>query len=145
MIGVVLVTHGELGAALLDASAWITGAALKGVVAVPIDGPHDPRAQAEQIARAVHGFEGGAVILTDLFGGTPQNLALTLLSEGSVDVVSGVNLPMLLAIPGGRDKSADAHALALHLQSRGRGGMVVAGETLKRHAEASKELPAVSP
>jgi PTS system mannose-specific IIA component len=144
MIGVVLVTHGSVGKSLLEAAAWIAGSALEHVVNVPMNPDHSPDDQAKRISDAVAGFEDGAVILTDLFGGTPQNLALTLLDEGRVDVVSGVNLPMLLGITAARAQSHDVHELAVMLHRRGQNAMVVAGDTLRRHAEASRELPAVS-
>ena len=144
MIGVVLVTHGNVGESLLDAAAWIAGESLEYVVNVPMNPEHSPDDQVGQIAQAVRSFKEGAVILTDLFGGTPQNLALTLLDEGRVDVVSGVNLPMVLGISAGRAQSKDAHELALMLQRRAQNAIVVAGDTLRRHAEASRELPAVN-
>ncbi|MDE0881092.1 MAG: hypothetical protein OSB21_00705 [Myxococcota bacterium] len=144
MIGVVLVTHGGLGASLLEAAAWIVGAPLDGVVSVAMDRLDNADAQAKDIANAVSRFADGAVILTDVFGGTPQNLALTLLAEGRVDVVSGVNLPMVLAVLAAREVCSDVHEFALALHRRAQASMVVAGETLRRHAEASKELPAVS-
>ena len=144
MIGVVLVTHGNVGESLLDAAAWIAGEPLESVVNVAMNSEHSPDDQAGQIAQAVRSFGEGAVILTDLFGGTPQNLALTLLDDGRVDVVSGVNLPMLLGISAARAQSSDVHELALMLQRRAQHAIVVAGETLRRHAEASRELPAVS-
>lgn len=143
MIGVVLVTHGDVGQSLLDAAAWIAGESLEHVVNVPMNPEHSPDDQASQIAQAVRSFREGAVILTDLFGGTPQNLALTLLDDGRVDVVSGINLPMLLGISAARAQSNDVHELALMLQRRAQNAIVVAGETLRRHAEASRELPAV--
>ncbi len=144
MIGVVLVAHGDLGSALVETAAWISGQALEGVVSVPLSADENPEHQAKKIADAVRRFQDGAVILTDLFGGTPQNLALTLLAEGRVDVVSGVNLPMVLAIPSARDQSGDVHDMAMILHRRAQNAMVVAGDTLRRHAEASRELPAVS-
>ena len=143
MIGVVLVTHGGLGTALLEVATWISGEDLTGVVTVSVHPEDGPDLQAARIEQAVRRFDEGAVILTDLFGGTPQNLALSLLAEGRVDVVSGVNLPMLLALPSARARCHDVHSLALTLLERAQGAMVAAGETLKRHAEASRELPAV--
>ena len=145
MIGVVLVTHGTIGESLLNAAAWIAGEPLEYVVNVAMNPESSPDDQAGKIAQAVRSFEEGAVILTDLFGGTPQNLALTLLDDGRVDVVSGVNLPMLLGISAARAQSSDVHELALMLQRRAQNAIVVAGETLRRHAEASRELPAVNP
>ena len=84
------------------------------------------------------------MILTDLFGGTPQNLALTLLEQGRVDVISGVSLPMLLGAVALQNEGHDVHACAVKLRDKARNAIVVAGDTLRRHAEASRELPAVT-
>ena len=143
MIGAVLVTHGGLGDALLEVAALIAGSPVEGITSVSL-GPSDSAdRQAEQIRAAVGSFEEGCVILTDLFGGTPQNLALTLLEEDRVDVVSGVNLPMLLGLVAARRQHDDVHAIANRLHSVARSSMVVASDTLRRQAEMSRELPAV--
>ena len=144
MIGIVLVTHGTLGESLLESAAWVIGSPVEGVVNVPMDPDASPDDQARRIAAAAHRFEGGALILTDLFGGTPQNLALTLLEQGRVDVISGVSLPMLLGAVALQNEGHDVHTCAVKLRDKARNAIVVAGDTLRRHAEASRELPAVT-
>lgn len=72
----------------------------------------------------------GAIIMTDLFGGTPSNMSLSFLKEGCVEVVTGTNLPMLIEFCSRREQMAVAE-LAAKLQSSGREGIIVAGEFLK--------------
>ena len=74
------------------------------------------------------------IILTDMFGGTPSNISLSLLQEGKVDVLTGVNLPMLLRILGMREQ--DLAQLALEAKNAGIQGIVVAGEVLSRKVES---------
>ena len=143
MIGAVLVTHGGLGDALLEVAAMIAGSPVEGITSVSLDPNDSADRQAEQIREAVAEYDDGCVILTDLFGGTPQNLALTLLEENRVDVVSGVNLPMLLGLVSARRQYSDVHSIAGRLHSVARTSMVVASDTLRRQAEMSRELPAV--
>ena len=76
----------------------------------------------------------GVIILTDMFGGTPSNISLSLLQEGKVDVLTGVNLPMLLRILGMREQ--DLAQLALEAKNAGIQGIVVAGEVLSRKVES---------
>jgi mannose PTS system EIIA component len=146
MVGVVLVTHGSLGASLKETAEWVLGCALDGFEVVGLDPSISPDRQMTLIEAAVRRVgSSGAVILTDLFGGTPQNLALTLLVDGRVDVVSGVNLPMLLALPSDRAATMNPGELAAVLARKGSGAIVVASETLRRHRDASKEMPALQP
>jgi PTS system mannose-specific IIA component len=80
---------------------------------------------------AVSSFQAdGAIIMTDLFGGTPSNMAMSFLKEGSVEVVTGVNLPMLIDFCSRRERMTVAE-LAVSLQRSGRDGIMVAGEFLK--------------
>lgn len=72
----------------------------------------------------------GAIIMTDLFGGTPSNMAMSFLKEGSVEVVTGANLPMLMEFCSRRDRM-DVAKLASEMQRCGREGIIVAGEFLK--------------
>jgi PTS system mannose-specific IIA component len=146
MIGVVLVTHGTLGQSLRETAEWVLGAALDRFEVVGLDEKLSPDQQMRMIEAAVRSVgSDGVVILTDLFGGTPQNLALTLLADGRVDVVSGVNLPMLLALPADRAVRVNPGELASNLARKGSSAIVVASETLRRHRDASKEMPALQP
>jgi PTS system mannose-specific IIA component len=106
MIGIVVVTHGQLARELVAAAEMITGEDIPNATSVSI-GWHDSPDDAQRaIVTAVERVSGGqgAVILTDMFGGTPSNLALSLLREGQVEVVTGVNLPMLIRLVSIREE-----------------------------------------
>jgi mannose PTS system EIIA component len=131
MIGVVLVSHARFGEELLRSAQMIIGpqencSALSIDVSTPMDGMLD------EIRKAVAKTEmgQGVVILTDMFGGTPSNLSLSLLGTGKVEVVTGMNLPMLLKILGAR--TLPLPKLAAEAKAAGRNGILVAGEVLRR-------------
>jgi len=131
MIGVVVVTHGQLATELLNAAETIVGD-LPQFAAVSI-GWHDDVEQARaEIAEAIGRVAGehGAIVLTDMFGGTPSNLAITLIEDGRVEVVTGVNLPMLLKLAGARE-SGDVRAIARRVREDGRGAIWVASDLLR--------------
>ncbi|HIJ87243.1 MAG TPA: PTS sugar transporter subunit IIA [Desulfuromonadales bacterium] len=130
MIGLVLVTHAGLASALKASAEMIVGT-IEVCAAVEVA----PDEQADDImARVVTAVEtvqaDGAIIMTDLFGGTPSNMALSFLKEGSVEVVTGANLPMLIQFCSRREQMSVAE-LAADLQRSGRDGIIVAGEFLK--------------
>ncbi len=105
MIGIVLVTHGAVGDALRDAMEHVVGAQTQ-VASVAI-GPDDDmdEMRATILARVDDADTGdGVVLLTDMFGGTPSNLCLSVMGRGGVEVISGVNLPMLVKIVKARDR-----------------------------------------
>lgn len=130
-IGLLLVTHANLAQALLCSAEMIVGP-MTGCAQVEVapDEPADDIMQRVVAAVQQVNGESGAIILTDLFGGTPSNMAMSFLNENSVEVVTGVNLPMLLEFYSRRDKLA-VGALAAELQRCGREGIIVAGELLK--------------
>src|SRR3954462_4461891 len=98
MIGVVVVTHGQLETELLNAAETIVGE-LPRFAAVSIGWHEDTEDARSDIADAITRVDGnaGVLILTDMFGGTPSNLAMTFLDNG-VEVITGVNLPMLIKL-----------------------------------------------
>ena len=107
MIGLVLVTHGRLAEELKNALEHVVGSQ-RNVDAISI-GPDDDMEQrradiVDAIGRADEGQ--GVVILTDMFGGTPSNLAISVMKAGSVEVIAGVNLPMLVKLSSVRDALA---------------------------------------
>ncbi len=113
MIGMVLVTHGKLAEEFLVAMEHVVGKQ-KDVAAICI-GPHDDMEQRRQdIATAINDVDGGdgVIVLTDLFGGTPSNLAISLLEAGRVEVIAGVNLPMLIRLEGARKTMTVAEAVS---------------------------------
>ena len=104
MIGVLITTHGNLGSELIKAAELIRGA-LKGIVHVSVDQTKGVEYLKKEISTAIKKLDqgSGVLILTDLFGGTPSNLSLSFLKEGKVEVITGVNLPMLLKLPDIRE------------------------------------------
>lgn len=99
MIGLVLVTHGRLAAEFIHAVEHVVGKQdqIEGVCIGPEDKMEMRRSDIEAAAKRVNSGTG-VIILTDMFGGTPSNLAISLLDEGSVEVVAGLNLPMLVKL-----------------------------------------------
>ena len=104
MIGVLITTHGNLGSELIRAAELIRGS-LKGIVHVSIDQTKGVEDLKKEISMALKKLDQGkgVLILTDLFGGTPSNISLSFLKEGKVEVITGVNLPMLLKLPDIRE------------------------------------------
>ena len=99
MIGVVVVTHGQLAAELVSAAETIVGD-LPQMKAVSIGSHEDVQDARQEIAAAIAAVASpeGVIIATDMFGGTPANLGITFLETGRVEVVTGVNLPMLIKL-----------------------------------------------
>lgn len=113
MIGLVLVAHGRLAHELLAALEHVVGPQ-DGAVAIGIDPADDIEARRAEIIAAVAGVDSGqgVVILTDMFGGTPSNLAISVLGRGSVEVIAGVNLPMLVKLAAVRRTASVTEAVA---------------------------------
>ena len=99
MIGVLITTHGNLGDELIKAAELIKGP-LTGVLHVSIDQTKSAEDLKKEIGNAIKKLDKGkgVLILTDLFGGTPSNISLSFMKEGKVEVVTGVNLPMMLKL-----------------------------------------------
>jgi PTS system mannose-specific IIA component len=133
MIGVLLVTHKDLADALLAAYDVIFGRQ-EGMVAVSLDptAPPDVLRQTLQRALAQVNNGDGVVILTDMLGGTPSNLSLSYLQEGKVEVVTGVNLPMLMQLSSLRRQGGNVASVARALKESGQEGITVASEVLRR-------------
>ncbi len=130
MIGLILVTHGLLADQFLHAMEHVVGPQ-QSVVTVCI-GPNDDMEQRRQeIADAIPEVDNGAgvVILTDLFGGTPSNLAISLLDTGKVEVIAGINLPMLIRLAGARKSMSVVEAVEAAREA-GRNYITVASELL---------------
>lgn len=135
-VGVVVVTHTDYGQRLIAAAEMILGAQDK-CVSVSVDISSDMDSTLEELKVAVDSVESGAgvLILTDMFGGTPTNLSLSLLGTGKLEVITGVNLPMLLKVLGMRSMSLAK--LAVEAKSAGVQGIVVAGEVLRKKVAGS--------
>jgi PTS system mannose-specific IIA component len=130
MIGLVLVTHAGLAEELLRAAEMIVGTIeLTETVGIRADDPVDGIRDA--IAGAIGKVDGnGVIIMTDMFGGTPSNISLSFLKENRVEVLTGVNLPMVIKFASDRE-SAGVAELAGRLKACGQESISVAGEYLK--------------
>ena len=136
MIGVVVVTHGQLATELVNAAEMIVGD-LPQFTAVSIgwhDDVNDARGDIVQAIERVRGEEG-VLILTDMFGGTPSNIGMTFLEKDRIEVITGVNLPMLIKLASLR-KSSDLLAVAREMQDHGRGAIWVASDLLRGEKSA---------
>ena len=134
MIGIVLVTHGELGSVLLTTASTILGS-IQDCPSVAIDVSRGMDAIIAEIKEAVSLCDqgDGVLVLTDMFGGTPTNISLSLLVAGKLEVVTGVNLPMLLKVLASRN--SELQKLASEAKTAGKHGILVAGEVLRRRVE----------
>ena len=132
MIGIVIVTHSQLGDALIDAAEFILGNRPDTMVPVSIDLKENVDKLRKKIAEAIKQVDNkkGVLILTDMFGGTPSNLSYSFLEEGRVEVISGVNLPILIKAV---DIQADMELsdLAQHLEAFGKKSISLASGILK--------------
>ena len=130
MIGVVVVTHGQLAAELVSAAETIVGD-LPQMKAVSIGWHEDVQDARQEIASAIAAVSSpeGVIIATDMFGGTPANLGITFLETGKIEVVTGVNLPMLIKLAGLRDTSNVLDA-ARQIREHGRNAIWVASDLL---------------
>lgn len=140
MIGIVVVTHGQLARELVAAAEMIMGD-IPNVTAVSIGWHESPDAAQKEIEQAVERVESGkgVVILTDMFGGTPSNLSLTLLEKGRVEVVTGVNLPMMIRLASLREEEEgdDLHAVAAEAARDGKEHVYLASDLLAAQSKAN--------
>ena len=132
MIGIVIVTHGQLGEVLIDTAELIVGSRPEAMIAVSINITEDVDKLRGKVARAIKDVtrKRGALILTDMFGGTPSNLSYSFLREGQVEVVSGVNLPIVIKAINTRD-NMDLGKLAECLESFGKRSISMASGILR--------------
>jgi PTS system mannose-specific IIA component len=131
MIGVVIITNGQLATELLNAAETIVGE-LPRFAAVSIGWYEETQDAREEIAQAIGRVQQGqgVLILTDMFDGTPSNLAMSFLGQGAVEVVTGVNLPMLVKLANMTEKS-DLLETARDLREQGRNAIWVASDLLR--------------
>ena len=127
MIGIVVVTHSRLGEALIDAAEFIVGSRPEGVMAVSIDINQNVDKLREKVATGIKkaGRDDGVLILTDMFGGTPSNISFSFLEAGRIEVLSGVNLPVLVQALNSRGKMGLSE-LAASLETFGRKSITLA-------------------
>ncbi len=134
MIGVLITTHGNLGNELIKAAELIKGP-LRGVLHVSTDESKGVEDLKKEIGNAIKKLDKGkgVLILTDLFGGTPSNISLSFLKEGKVEVVTGVNLPMMLKLS---DEKAEMslNEYACLIKEYGKKNISLASEILSKKA-----------
>jgi PTS system mannose-specific IIA component len=131
VIGVVVVTHGQLANELVNAAEMIVGD-LPQFTAVSIGWHDDVNDAREDIAQAIERVRSdqGVLLLTDMFGGTPSNLGMTFLETDRIEVITGVNLPMLIKLAGLRE-SSNLLAVAKEMREHGRNAIWVASDLLR--------------
>ena len=132
MTGILIVTHANLGNALIEAAEFILDTKLENVSFISINIREDVDSLHKKIKKGLKKLQSdkGVIILTDMFGGTPSNLSYSFLKEGSVEVVSGVNLPMLLKAVNIREKKELSEA-AVILVENGKKSISLASGILK--------------
>ena len=130
MTGLVLVTHAGLAGALLRAAEMIVGK-IDRCEQVEINTEDKADDIMSRVVAAVDKVNAdGTIIMTDLFGGTPSNMAMSFLKDGKIEVVTGANLPMVIEFCSKRDSMTTAELAAI-IQKTGREGIIVAGDFLR--------------
>jgi len=134
MIGVLITTHGNLGSELIKAAELIRGS-LKGIIPISVDQTKGVEDLKKEISAAMKKLDQGqgVLILTDLFGGTPSNISLSFMKEGKVEVITGVNLPMLLKLPDIREGTS-LKEFAQNIKDYGIKNISLASEILSKKA-----------
>ena len=129
-VGIIIVSHGDYGSAILRTAEFILGP-VSDCSSISVDAAHEVSETVRRLEDAAQRLDKGAgvIILTDMFGGTPANLALSLLGNHQVEVVTGVNMPMLLKVCTSRD--TPLKELARQAGDAGMRGIVVAGDMLR--------------
>ena len=137
MTGALIVTHGNLAYELLNAARQIE-ADVKGIEAVPLEWNDTVDAAREKIAAALEklGRDRGVIIFTDMFGGTPSNISLSFLEEGRVEIVTGVNLPMIVKFAMMKEEAKDVATLAHVISEKGSKAIRVASDLLTAEKRA---------
>lgn len=132
MIGVLVTTHGNVGGELIKAVEMIKGP-LEGILHLSMDQTKGLEELKKELAAAIKKLDHGqgVLILTDLFGGTPSNIALSLLKPGKVEVVTGVNLPMLLK-SSELQQGISLKDFAVHIRDYGMKNIYLASEILNK-------------
>jgi PTS system mannose-specific IIA component len=138
MIGALIVTHGNLAYELLNAARQIE-ADVAGIEAVPLEWSDSVDVARAKIAAALDKIgrgRRGVIIFTDMFGGTPSNLSLPFLEEGRVEIVTGVNLPMIVKFAMVKEEAKDVATLAHVISEKGSKAIRVASDLLRAGATA---------
>ena len=139
MVGIVVVTHCHLGKELISAAELVVGEELKRFQSVSIDPKEESEEIREKIIAAIRKVDEGqgVLILTDMYGGTPSNISLSFLEAKKIEVITGVNLPMLLKLATYQNEM-DLEALAGFITDYGQRNINLASEVLKRRIDKKK-------
>ncbi len=131
LIGALIVTHGNLAFELLNAARQIE-ADVAGIEAVPLEWSDTVDEAREKIAGALEklGPDRGVIIFTDMFGGTPSNISLSFLEQGRVEIVTGVNLPMIVKFGSVQEDRGDLAEVAHLIRDKGSNSIRVASDLL---------------
>ena len=131
LIGALIVTHGNLAHELLNAARQIE-ADVAGIEAVPLEWSDTVDEAREKIAAALAriGHDRAVIIFTDMFGGTPSNISLSFLDQGRVEIVTGVNLPMVVKFAMLKEEAGDVATLAHVITEKGSKAIRVASDLL---------------
>lgn len=133
MIGALIVTHGQLAFELLNAARKIeSGAEVDHIEAVPLEWTDTVDEAREKIAQALArlGDGDGVIIFTDMFGGTPSNISLSFLEKDRVEIITGVNLPMIVKFATMQNDAKDVTSLAHVISEKGSKAIRVASDLL---------------
>ncbi len=132
MTGILVVTHADLGNALIETAQLILGESPENINFVSINITESPESLRKKIKQGISKVQtdNGVLILTDMFGGTPSNLSYSFLEEGQVEVISGVNLPILLKAINSREKM-DMEKLTSSIIEHGKRSISLASGILK--------------
>ncbi len=132
MTGILIVTHADLGETLIETVEFIIGKRPKNILSVSIDIKESPDSLRKKIKQGIAKVQSdnGVLILTDMFGGTPSNLSYSFLEEGKIEVISGVNLPIILKAVNSR-KKLDMENLTSSLVDHGKKSITLASGILK--------------
>ena len=143
MFGILVVSHDDLAGQLMEATKNIVGEEVKRIISVSIGWEQDLDMARDRIAKALEDVaeDGKAIILTDMFGGTPTNVSLTFLEEGKVEVLTGVNLPMVIKLAQMQLRGMDIDEAARVARDRGRNTILIASEVLQGSEQESEEQP----
>jgi mannose PTS system EIIA component len=139
MIGVVIVTHCHLAEELVCAAQLVVGEELKQFQAVSVEPKDGSEAIREKILTAIRKVDSGrgVLILTDMYGGTPSNISLSFLENKKVEVITGVNLPMLLKLATYQE-TFDLEQLSAFITDYGQKNINLASEVLKKRVDRKK-------
>ncbi len=134
MVGILIMTHGALGSQFIQTAKVIGIRSEEGVTSLSFDPTDSPESIRERVSKAIRTVNDGdgVLILTDLFGGTPTNISLTFLEEDKVEVVTGLNLPMIIKAINSRQDNHKLPVLAKLTSEAGKENIFLAGDFLRQ-------------